>query len=47
MVFEDLTMLCILENFQNTKSMQYAEKLVSILGKIMFKEEIKVRILTF
>jgi import receptor subunit TOM70 len=47
MAFEDLTMLCILENFQNAKSMQYAEKLVAILGERMFKEEINVCFLTF
>jgi hypothetical protein len=44
---EDLKMLCILEKFQNEKIIQYAEKLVKILGEMMFKEEIKVRYLTF
>ena len=43
MAFEDLTALCILENFQNEKNIIFADKLVKTLGERMCKEKFKVR----
>ena len=42
MAFEDLTALCILENFSNEKNIMFADKLVKTLGERMCKEKFKV-----
>lgn len=42
MAFEDVTALCILENFANEKNIVFADKLVKTLGEKMCKEKLKV-----